>query len=56
MKVIEWAAHCAIFGGCLLVLWVIFALAADSPWGIALICAWAVLMVVAIWRGPPDPR
>ena len=56
MKVIEGAAHCAILAACALVLWAIFSLAADSPWGVALICAWVVLMVVAIWRGPPDPR
>ena len=56
MKLILGAAHCAIAAGCLAVLWAVFRFATDSPWGIVLLGVWIVLMVVAIWRAPPERR
>ena len=45
-----------IAAGCLAVLWAIFRVASDSPWGIALSTMWTVLLVVQAVRRPVDPR
>ena len=56
MKLTLGAAHCAIAAGCLAVLWAVFRVATDSPWGIALLGVWIVLLVVQAFRQPAGPR
>ena len=45
-----------LFVCCLGAIWAVFSLISDSPWGIALIAAWIVLMVVNVVRPAPHPR